>query len=63
MFQGRYIKWNPYPLCEGQRMSCEALHDDWEGFRIWFKSESGPMLIAGLPPVLVYASSEDAARL
>ncbi|MGL4325487.1 MAG: hypothetical protein ACRCTD_15735 [Beijerinckiaceae bacterium] len=63
MFQGHYIRWNPIPELDGQRMSCEALHDDWEGFRLWFKPQSGPMLIVSFPSVLLHASSEDGSRL
>jgi hypothetical protein len=63
MFEGHYIRWCPIPAFDGQRMSCEALHDDWEGFRLWFKPKSGPMLIVAFPSVLFYASSEDGARL
>lgn len=51
------------PAFENQRMSCEALHDDWEGFRLWFKSETGAMLVVAFPSVLFYASSEDGLRL
>lgn len=51
------------PAFDGTRMSCEALHDDCEGFRIWFKPEAGPMLIVTFPSVLFYASSEDGSRL
>lgn len=63
MFQGRYIRWSPLPAFDGQRMSCEALHDDWEGFRLWFKPAIGSMLIVTFPSVLFHASSEDGARL
>jgi hypothetical protein len=63
MFQGRYTRWNPVPAFEDQRLSCEALHDDWEGFRIWLKPPSGSMLIVAFPSVLFHASSDDGARL
>ncbi len=63
MFHGHYVRWNPVPAFEGQRLSCEALHDDWEGVRIWLKRPSGTMLIVTFPSVLIYASSSDGTRL
>jgi hypothetical protein len=64
MFYGRYIRWNPVPLLEGKRMYCEAVHDDWEGFRIWLKPETGvSMLIVVFPAVLFYACSDESRRL
>jgi hypothetical protein len=63
MIQGHYIKWNPLPPLADTRMTCEALHDDWEGFRIWLRPENGPMLIVSFPSVLYHAKSDDGARL
>jgi hypothetical protein len=63
VLQDHYIRWNPIQAFDRKRMYCEALHDDWEGFRIWFKPESGPMLLVAFPSVLFYARSEDGSRL
>ena len=64
MFQGRYIRWNPVPQFEGQRMFCEAVHDDAEGFRIWLSTEmSRAVLVVKFAFVLFYASSAGGKRL
>jgi len=64
MFQGRYVRWNPIPELEGQRMYCEAVHDDWEGFRIWFSPQKpSRMLIVRFEHVLFYANSDEGKRL
>jgi hypothetical protein len=63
MFYGQYVKWSPLPDFDGQRLSCEALHDDWEGFRIWLKPPSGSMLVVAFPSVLFHASTSDSVRL
>jgi hypothetical protein len=64
MFQGRYIRWNPIPKFEGERMYCEAVHDDWEGFRIWLRPErSDGMLIVSFRTMLFYANSDEGKRL
>jgi hypothetical protein len=39
MWQGKYQKWNPIPHLENKRLYVGAVHDDWEGFRIWFGAE------------------------
>jgi hypothetical protein len=64
MYYGRYIRWNPLPAFAGQRLYCEAVHDDWEGFRIWFRSaDGGGMLVAAFHDVLFYACSDEGKRL
>jgi hypothetical protein len=64
MFRGRYIRWNPIPQLEGKRMYCEALHDDWEGFRIWLQPDPhGRMLVVRFEHVLFYANSDEGKRL
>jgi hypothetical protein len=64
MFQGRYVRWNPIPKLEGQRMYCEAVHDDWEGFRIWLSPERpSRMLVVRFEHVLFYANSDEGKRL
>jgi hypothetical protein len=64
MFYGRYIRWNPIPQLQGKRMYCEAVHDDWEGFRIWLRPDfEGPMLIVKFSCALFYACSDERHRL
>jgi hypothetical protein len=64
MFRGRYIRWNPISQFEGKRMYCEALHDDWEGFRIWLQPDPhGPMLVVRFEHALFYANSDEGKRL
>lgn len=64
MFQGRYVRWNPLPQLEGQPMYCEAVHDDWQGFRIWLRRAPGEgMLVVRFPYVLFYANSDEGKRL
>jgi hypothetical protein len=64
MFRGRYVRWNPIPELEGKRMYCEAVHDDREGFRIWFASKKpSRRLIVRFEHVLFYANSDEGKRL
>ena len=65
MWDGKYIKWNPIPEFESSRLYCEALHDDWEGFRIWFKpeDESKGMIIVAFESTLLYVNSDEGKRL
>ncbi len=45
-------------------MYCEAVHDDWEGFRIWLALENpSGMLVVRFDNVLFYANSDEANRL
>ena len=45
-------------------MYCEAVHDDWEGFRIWLSPEGNErMVIVRFPHVLFYANSDEGKRL
>jgi hypothetical protein len=64
MYHGRYIRWNPLPALEGKRMFCEAVHDDWEGFRIWLRPDAGgQMLVVSFGTVEFYACSSEGRRL
>jgi hypothetical protein len=64
MFQGRYVHWNPIAKFEGKRMYCEAVHDDWEGFRIWLSPEKPlRMLIVRFEHAIFYANSNEGKRL
>ena len=45
-------------------MYCEAVHDDYEGFRIWLSPEGNEgMLIVRFPHALFYANSDEGKRL
>jgi hypothetical protein len=59
-----YKKWNPI---EGnlKRLSCEALHDDFEGFRIILRSEddSLPLLRVYFENALAYRNIDEGDRL
>ena len=65
MFQGRYTRWNPIQALGGKRMFCEAVHDDWEGFRIWLRPDTavGAMVIVSFSTVLYYGNSLEGRRL
>ncbi|MCB1582552.1 MAG: hypothetical protein KDI92_05755 [Xanthomonadales bacterium] len=65
MWIGTYFKWDPIPVYAGMRFDVEAVHDDWEGFRIWFRphNQTKPMLIARFEDELFYASSDEGDRL
>ena len=65
MWQGKYIRWNPIPSYEGTRLYCEAIHDDWEGFRIWLRGEKStePMIIVRFDNKFMYVNSDEGDRL
>ncbi len=66
MWQGIYKKWNPLPVFENKCFYVEAVHDDWEGFRVWFSSEnrnSGVVLIVRFDDILLYVNSNESYRL
>ncbi len=65
MWIGTYSKWNPVPEYAGIKFDVEAVHDDWEGFRIWFRphDDTKPMLIAKFDSELFYSSSDEGDRL
>ena len=66
MWQGFYKKWNPIPILEDKCLYVEAVHDDWEGFRIWFTSENtklGVILIIKFEDALLYIKSNESFRL
>lgn len=66
MWQGTYKKWNPVPKLEGKRLYVDAVHDDWEGFRIWFSLENknaGVVTIVRFERVLMYVNSDEMYRL
>jgi hypothetical protein len=66
MWQGIYKKWNPISHLADQRLYVDAVHDDWEGFRIWFTSDNskaGVVAIARFESQLLYTSSDESFRL
>lgn len=65
MHQGTYTRWSPIPDLDGMRMYCEAVHDDWEGFRLWLMPDDrrGDMLVVSFDTVLSYASTPEWFRL
>ena len=66
MWQGIYRKWNPVPHLADKPLYVEAVHDDWEGFRIWFSSENskiGVVTIVRFEHALLYTNSDEGFRL
>lgn len=64
MDSGRYVKWNPLPGFVGP-FYCEALVDDWEGFRILLGTDriADPMLRLTFPEALLYRNCDESHRL
>ena len=66
MWQGNYRKWNPIPNLEDKYLYVEAVHDDWEGFRILFTGENrnfGVVVIVRFENPLLYVNSNESFRL
>ena len=66
MWHGTYNRWNPIPQLEGKRLYLEAVHDDWEGMRIWLrteKSDGGGIIVVRFNVVEAYFSSDESNRL
>ncbi len=64
MWQGNYCKWNPVPHLADKAYYVEAVHDDSEGFRIWFSnSKAGVVTIVKFDDVLLYTNSDEMYRL
>lgn len=66
MWRGDYKRWNPVPYLEGKILYVEAVHDDWEGFRIWLSSENtklGVVSIVKFEIALLYINSNESYRL
>ena len=64
MWQGNYTKWNPVPHLADKAFYVEAVHDDAEGFRIWFSnSTAGVVTIVKFNNVLLYTNSDEMYRL
>lgn len=63
MDTGRYVKWNPFPGFTGP-FYCEALVDDWEGFRILIGSDniSAPMLRLAFPDAVLYQNYDESFK-
>ena len=61
MWHGVYDRWNPLPEFEGQRLYCDALHHDFEGFRFRLRPENpavSPIIIRFANPLLYLHSNE-----
>ena len=60
----KYEKWTPVDSIPN-RMYCEGIHDDYEGFRILLKGEesTSPMLRLMFDCVLVYRNVNEGAML
>ena len=58
MWVGKYNRISPLPEHSGVRFEVEAVHDDWEGFRIWFRPHDATkaMVIAKFDSCLLYTS-------
>lgn len=65
MWVGTYTKLNPIPEYSGKLFEVDAVHDDWEGFRIWFRpyDATKAMLIARFEDEVFYSSSDEGDRL
>lgn len=65
MWKGIYKRWNPIPQLEGARLYCEAVHDDREGFRLWFDGEPSDfpgVVVVRFEERLLYANSDEGSR-
>jgi hypothetical protein len=60
----KYEKWTPIDSIP-KRMYCEAIHDDYEGFRILLKGEdsTSPMLRLSFDSVLLYRNMDEGTML
>jgi len=65
MWKGKYTELDFTPECKGMKFDLDAVHDDWEGFRIWFRPHDNTkgMLIASFDSELFYSSSDEGDRL
>ena len=64
MHQGRYVRWEPFPGITG-RWYLDALHHDFEGFRVLLRSEdfTRPFLRLAFAAPLLYQAAEEGFRL
>ena len=65
MWKGKYTELDFTPECKGMAFDVDAVRDDWEGFRIWFRPHDTTkgMLIASFDSELFYSSSDEGDRL
>ena len=65
MFRGNYKAWNPVPAIQGERLYLEAVHDDWEGFRVWFRHHepSRQVLIFKFETPIAHFASNESYRI
>jgi hypothetical protein len=64
LHQGRYCRWEPFPGIDG-RWYLDALHHDFEGFRLLLRGEdcTGPVLRLVFAAPLLYQAAEEGYRL
>ena len=65
MWHGIYDRWEPLTDWSGCRVDIEAVHDDWDGFRIWIRHDdaSKGMLIARFSRALFHCTSDEGDRI
>ena len=65
MWNGMYERWHPLQSWSDRRVEIEAVHDDWDGFRIWIRSHDEPkgMLIVRFDDAKFYCNSDEGYRI
>ncbi len=65
MWNGTYKKWLPIPEWCNCRVDIEAVHHDWEGFRIWLRHHDPTkgVLIVRFDSQLLYDSGAESDRI
>jgi hypothetical protein len=64
VYQGRYIRWEPFPAIPG-RWYLVSLHHDFEGFRLLLRGEdiTGPSFLLVFAAALLYQAAGEGFRL
>lgn len=65
MWHGQYKRWTPIEAWSNSRVYIEAVHDDWEGFRIWLRHDDPTkgMLIVRFEAAMLYDSAGEHDRI
>ena len=65
MWHGQYQRWTPIETWSNSRVYVEAVHDDWEGFRIWLRHDDPEkgILIVRFEAAMLYDSSGEHDRV
>jgi len=61
MWHGRYQRWTPIETWSRCRVYIDAVHHDWEGFRIWLRHDDptkGMLIVRFENPLLYDAAGE-----